>query len=195
MTTTTTTPTVTRELEGRTLPAPGVYQLDKAHSSVEFLARHLMISKVRGTFGEFSGTVTIGEVPEDSHVEVTIDAASVSTKESTRDDHLRSPDFFDVASYPTWTFASTAVKDAGNGRWQVTGDLTVRDITKPVVLDVEFEGGGLTPWGNTAVGFSATAEIEREQWGINWNQALETGGFLVGKKVAIELQVEANPAS
>lgn len=189
------TPAITRQHNGVELPLPGTYALDKAHSTVEFVARHLMISKVRGRFESFDGTFTIGEVPEDSHVEVTIDAASVSTKEGQRDDHLRSGDFFDVEHYPTWTFSSTKVEDEGDGIWKVTGDLTIRGVTKPVVLAVEFDGAGSTPWGTTAVGFSATAEIDREQWGVSFNQALETGGVVVSKKVTIDISVEANPVA
>lgn len=193
--TTTETPRLTREHEGQQLPAPGVYGIDKSHSTAEFVARHLMIAKVRGRFEEFSGTVTIGEQPEDSHVEVTIDASSISTAEPARDEHLRSPDFFDVGTYPTLSFRSTKVELGRNGRFTLTGDLTVRDVTKPVVLEGSFEGAGATPWGTAAIGFSAATEIDREEWGLTWNQALETGGVLVGRKVRIELSVEAVPAA
>lgn len=193
--TSTAAPSLTREYEGATLPAPGVYELDKAHSTVEFVARHLMIAKVRGRFDDLSGTITIAEVPEKSHVEVTIDAASISTKEPGRDEHLRSPDFFDVDSYPTLTFRSTGVEHTGDGRFDLTGELTLRGVTKPVVLHGEFEGSGATPWGTTAIGFTASAEIDREDWGMTWNQALETGGVLVGKRIRIELSVEAVPAA
>ena len=188
-------PEITRQRNGVDLPLPGTYALDKAHTTVEFVARHLMISKVRGRFENFDGTFTIGEVPEDSHVEVTIDAASVSTKEGQRDEHLRSGDFFDVEHYPTWSFKSTKVEDEGDGIWKVTGDLTIRGVTNSVALAVEFEGAGSTPWGTTAVGFSAIAEIDREKWGMTFNQALETGGVLVGKKVNIEISLEANPVA
>jgi polyisoprenoid-binding protein YceI len=193
--TTTASPGVTRDHGGATLPAAGVYDLDKAHTTVEFVARHLMISKVRGRFDDFSGTVTIGEVPEESHVEVTIDARSVSTNEPQRDEHLRSADFFDVERFPRWSFRSTGVELTGDGRFRLTGDLTVRDVTKPVVLDGEFEGAGATPWGTSAIGFTAATEIDRDEWGLTWNQALETGGVLVGKRVRVELSVEAVPAA
>jgi len=184
---------LTRDYEGSEIPVPGTYDLDVAHTTVEFVARHLMISKVRGRFADFSGTITVGETPADSSVEVTIQAASIETSQSQRDEHLRSADFFDVEQFPTLTFRSTKVERSGKGRWAVTGDLTVRDVTKPVVLDVEFEGANATPWGTQAIGFSASAEVDREEWGLTWNQALETGGVLVGKKASIELAVEATP--
>lgn len=187
--------TLTREFEGSTLPAPGTYQIDSSHTSVEFVARHLMISKVRGRFDDVSGVVTIGEVPEESRVEVTIDAGSLSTKDTQRDAHLRSPDFFDVETFPTLSFSSTGVEHTGDGRFRLAGELTIRGVTKPVVLDGEFEGASVTPWGTSAIGFTASTEVDREEWGLNWNQALETGGVLVGKRVKIELSVEATPAA
>ncbi|HZQ86666.1 MAG TPA: YceI family protein [Acidimicrobiales bacterium] len=191
MSTTTPTPTL-REINGRVIPEAGEYELDKAHTAVEFVARHLMISKVRGRFNDFSGVVTVGEKPEDSSVVVTIDVPSVSTGDAQRDGHLLSPDFFDAETYPAITFRSTKVVPVKGGDWKVTGDLTVRDVTKPVVLDVEFEGSHPTPWGTTPIGFSASTELDREDFGLTWNQALETGGVLVGKKIKIELSVEAN---
>ena len=176
--------------EGREVPHPGTYELDRSHSAVEFVARHLMISKVRGRFADFDGRIEIAQVPEDSSVEVTARAASVDTGDSARDDHLRSPDFFDAESYPTITFRSTRVEAHKSGRWDVHGDLTVRDVTRPVIVAVDFDGATRTPWGQDRVGFSAATELDREDWGLTWNQALETGGVLVGKKVRIELNVE-----
>ncbi len=190
MTTTSPVASLTRDYKGAAVPAPGVYDLDQAHTTVEFIARHLMITKVRGRFSSFSGSVTVAEVPEESSVEVTIDASSVHTSQDQRDTHLRSADFFEVETYPTLTFKSTSVALDGDG-WKVTGDLTVRDVTRPVVLDVEFDGANTTPWGSQAVAFSASTEIDREDWGLTYNQALETGGVVVGKKVRIELNVEA----
>ena len=172
------------------MPTAGVYDVDQAHTTVEFIARHLMITKVRGRFNTFSGTVTVAEVPEESSVDVTIDASSVHTSQDQRDAHLRSADFFEADKYPTLTFKSTSVALDGDG-WKVTGDLTVRDVTRPVVLEVEFDGANTTPWGTQAVAFSASTEIDREEWGLTYNQALETGGVVVGKKVRIELSVEA----
>ena len=184
--------TAVREVNGQQVPEAGEYELDKAHTSVEFVARHLMISKVRGRFNDFSGVINIAEKPEDSSVVVTIDVGSVSTGDAQRDGHLTSPDFFHAESFPTIVFRSTKVEQAKAGEWKVRGDLTVRDVTKPVTLDVEFEGSHPTPWGTTPIGFSASTELDREDYGLTWNQTLETGGVLVGKKIKIELSVEAN---
>ena len=194
MTTTTHTEALTRDYQGTSVPAAGEYQLDTAHSTVEFVAKHLMVAKVRGRFADFSGTVTIAEVPEESHVEVTIDAASISTGNPDRDTHLRSGDFFDVERFPTLEFRSTEVAHSGGDGWAVTGDLTLHGVTRPVVLHVEFAGASPTPWGTRAVGFTAWAEVDREDWGLTWNAALETGGVVVSKKVRLELEVEASAA-
>jgi polyisoprenoid-binding protein YceI len=183
--------TLTREYLGASVPRAGSYQIDTAHSTVEFVARHMMVSKVRGRFNVFSGTVTIAEVPEESHVEVTIDAASVSTGEPNRDNHLRSADFFDVETYPTLQFRSTKVEHHKGENWKVEGDLTLHGVTKAVVLEVEFAGASPTPWGTNAIGFTASTEVDREDWGLTWNAALETGGVVVGKKVRLELEIEA----
>lgn len=180
-----------RDLDGREIPAAGTYTLDPAHSTVEFVARHLMVSKVRGRFNDVQAEITIAEAPEQSHVEVTIATASVSTGEPKRDEHLRSADFFEAETYPTMTFRSTKVEPVRHDKWEVTGDLTIHGVTKPVVLEVEFNGAGPTPWGTTAVGFSAFTELDREDWGLTWNAALETGGVVVSKRVRIELEVEA----
>ncbi|HEY5251611.1 MAG TPA: YceI family protein [Acidimicrobiales bacterium] len=190
MTTTTPTASLTREYEGSVIPTPGIYDIDAKHTSVEFVARHLMISKVRGRFDDVEGTITVADVPENSSVNVKIGAASVRTGEDQRDAHLRSGDFFDTDTHPHLTFTSTSVAKAGD-QWKVTGDLTISGVTKPVVLDVDFDGANTTPWSTTAVGFSASTEIDREQWGLTYNQVLETGGVMVGKKIRIELNVEA----
>jgi polyisoprenoid-binding protein YceI len=183
--------TFTREYQGLTVPQPGTYVLDTGHTTVEFVGRHLMITKVRGRFTDFSGEIVIGEAPEDSSVNVTINAASVDSSDEKRDGHLRSPDFLDVEKYPTITFRSTEVKVDNDGTAKVTGDLTVKDVTRPVSLDVEFDGAQADPWGGQRLGFSATSEIDREDWGLTWNVALETGGMLVGKKIRLELNVQA----
>ena len=172
------------------LPAAGEWSFDLAHSRVGFVARHLMVTKVRGQFARFDGTFTIGEDPTDSAVDVTIDVASISTGEPQRDGHLLSPDFFDAENYPTIRFRSTGVRHAGGDQWALDGELTVKDVTRPVTLDVEFEGIASDPWGNEKAGFSASVEVDREAWGLTWNQALETGGVLVSKKVKIEIDVE-----
>ena len=185
------TATPIRTYQGQNIPEPGAYTLDTSHSTVEFVGRHLGFAKVRGRFTKFAGQIEIAEVPEESSVEVEIDVASVDSADQRRDDHLRSPDFFDVENHPQITFKSTGVRGAGESRWDVTGDLTVRGITRPVVLHVEFEGGDADPWGGQRVGFSASTEVDREDWGLTWNQVLESGGLLVGKKIKIELSVEA----
>lgn len=182
----------TRIVEGRQLPPVGRWMIDPAHSDVQFVARHMMISKVRGRFREFEGWLDIAERPEDSSVEVVIQAASIDTGDSQRDAHLRSPDFLDVEQFPEIRFRSTSVRPAGDDdRYEVVGDLTIRGVTRPVTLDVEFEGIAVDPWGGTRAGFVASGEINREDFDVTWNQALETGGFLVGKGVRVELDVEA----
>ncbi len=173
-----------------TVPEAGTYEIDPSHSVVEFVVRHLGLAKVRGRFNEFGGTIEVGDDPADSSVEVTVDAASIDTRDEKRDEHLRSPDFLDVANHPTLEFRSTGVRQKGDN-WFVDGDLTIRGETKPVSLELEFEGGTTDPWGNIRMGCSAATEVNREDFGLTWNQALETGGWLVGKQVRIELSVEA----
>jgi polyisoprenoid-binding protein YceI len=182
--------TILRTRDDRAIPVAGEYQIDGAHTSVEFVGRHMMISKVRGRFSDVQGRITVGEVPEDSHVEVEIGVGSISTGNADRDAHLLNADFFDVERYPDITFRSTGVKARGD-TWDVTGDLTVRDTTRPVTLQVEFEGADASPFGDQRIGLSATTEVDREDFGLTWNVALESGGVLVGKKVRIELAVEA----
>jgi polyisoprenoid-binding protein YceI len=182
---------IVRTHDDRDIPVAGVYTIDPAHTSVEFVGRHLMITKVRGRFPEVSGTITIDDEPERSHVEVEIGVASIDTGNTDRDNHLRSADFFDVDHHPTMSFKSTKVEASGSGTWLVTGDLTVRDVTRPVTLQVDFDGAGSSPVGDERISFSAAAEVDREDWGLTWNMALETGGVLVGKKVRIELNVQA----
>ena len=192
MSTQTPTPTIpTRQLDGVQLPAAGRYELDLSHSSVGFSVRHLMVSKTKGRFTDFAGTVTIGEDPLDSSVEVEIRAASIDTRDEARDGHLRSPDFFDTDTHPVITYRSTAVSPAGNGAWRVEGDLTVAGVTNPVPLTVSFEGGVVDPWGGARIGFEAHAELDREAFGLTWNQALEAGGVVVGKTVKIDIEAEA----
>ena len=179
---TTTTPTPT--------DLAGVWTIDTAHSSVGFSVRHMMVSKVRGRFTEYEGTITIAEDPLQSTAVVTVQTASITTNDDKRDEHLRSGDFFDVETYPTMTFQSTALSGA-DSEYQLGGDLTIRGVTRPVVFDVEFNGAGHNPWGAMVAGFSATAGISREDFGLTWNQPLESGGILVGDKVTIELDIEA----
>jgi polyisoprenoid-binding protein YceI len=167
------------------------WNIDASHSTAEFSIRHLMISNVRGRFGKLTGTVELDpKNPEASSIDVTIDAASIDTRDEKRDAHLRSADFFDVEKYPNVAFKSKSVKRAGDG-FEVLGDLTMHGITKEVVLEVEaLSNPGKDPWGNTRVGTSATAKINRKDWGLHWNAALETGGVLVGEQVKISLEVE-----
>ena len=186
------TPTpLTRTIDGHEVPAAGTYELDLAHSSVGFSVRHLMVSKTKGRFGDFHGTVTIAEDPLASSVAVDIQVASVDTRDEARDGHLRSADFFDAESHPTITYRSTKVTPAGKDRWVVDGDLTVSGTTHPVPLEVTFEGGARDPWGGARIGFTAHTELDREAFGLTWNQALETGGVLVGKQVRIDIEAEA----
>lgn len=171
------------------LPAAGTWTIDASHTNVGFKVRHLGLAKVRGRFTAFEGAVDVAERPEDSTVEVTIDASSVDTHDEGRDAHLRGADFFDVEKNPTWTFRSTGITGSGTD-WRLDGDLTIAGVTRPVSLDVEFDGVTQDPWGGTRAGFTASTEINREDWGLTWNAALETGGFVVGKKVTLELDVE-----
>jgi polyisoprenoid-binding protein YceI len=182
MSETTTTPT------GTTIPA-GTYEIDPSHSSAAFQVRHLGLSKVRGSFERFTGTVVVDEDPASSSVVVTLDADSFTTGDADRDGHVKSGDFLDIEQFPTLTYRSTGVRQDGSD-WVVEGELTIKDVTRPVPLTVEFEGAGNDPWGNARLGFSATTEFDREDFGITWNQALETGGVLVGKKVKVSIDVE-----
>jgi polyisoprenoid-binding protein YceI len=172
-------------------PPAGTWKIDPGHSSVTITARHLMVSKVRGNLTDFEGTIHVGERPEDSWVEVSIDAASVNTANPQRDEHMRSPDFLDVGNFPKIEFRSTKTELSGDSTLRVTGDLTVRGVTKPVVLEVEYLGLSVDPYGNTKAAFTATTELDREEWGMTWNMALETGGVLVGKRLQVELDIQA----
>ncbi len=174
-----------------TIQAVKTYALDPSHTTAEFVARHLMISKVRGRFTAVAGTI---EVPDDSSVptaiNVTIDAASIDSREPQRDTHLRSADFLDVEKFPQITFTSTAVDGTGDA-FNVRGDLTIHGVTRSVVLDTTFEGRTGDPWGGERIGYEAHTKISRKDFGLEWNVALETGGVVVGDEVKIELNVEA----
>lgn len=180
-----------RTVDSVEVPAAGTYALDASHSHVGFAVRHLMVSKARGRFADFSGSIQIAEDPLASSVDVTIDTASIDTRDERRDGHLRSGDFFDVETYPTMTYRSAKVTPAGKNRWTVEGDLTIRGVTRSIPLEVSFEGGATDPWGGARIGFSAKAELDRDDFGLSWNQTLETGGVVVGKKVTIEIEAEA----
>ncbi|MFC4063037.1 YceI family protein [Planomonospora corallina] len=185
----------TRTWENLQIPAPGTYNLDVAHTHIGFVVKHMMVSKVRGSFGEFSGSVTVAENPLESSAELTIKTGSIDTGVADRDGHLRGDDFLAVEKFPELTFRSTRVVGHSGDEFTVAGDLTIRDVTKPVELTVEYGGAGTNPWGQEVWGFTITTEIDREEFGLTWNQALETGGVLVGKKVKIEIEGEANPAA
>ena len=189
------TVSVLRTHDDRVIPVAGAYDIDGAHTSVEFVGRHLMITKVRGRFTDVSGRITIAEEPEASHVEVEIGAASLSSGNADRDTHLKSADFFDVERFPTITFRSTSVTALADNTWEVVGDLTVRDTTRPVTLQVDFDGADVSPLGDERIGFSAATDLNREDFGLTWNMALETGGLLVGKTARIELAVQAIAAT
>jgi polyisoprenoid-binding protein YceI len=168
------------------------WMIDKSHSTVEFSVRHMMVSRTRGRFAEFEGEINLDEDNlANSSVSVTIDTASIDTKDPKRDEHLRSADFFDAANHPKMTFQSTEVRPLRGDKFQVIGDLTIRDVTQKVVLDVEKLGLTKSPWGNEVVGFEASTEINRADYGLTWNVALETGGFLVDDRIKVSLGVEA----
>jgi polyisoprenoid-binding protein YceI len=169
---------------------PGVWNVDPVHSSIGFVARHLMISKVRGTFGTFSGTLTIAEDPLQSKVEASADVASITTGDDARDTHLKSPDFFDVEKYPIMTLVSTGIESDGSD-YVLHANLTIRGITKPVDFELEFDGVSKDPWGGTRAGFAAETEVNRKDWGLEWNMVLETGGVMLGEKVKIQLEIQA----
>lgn len=168
----------------------GTWKIDPAHSGVEFIVTHLMISKVRGRFSDISGTVETDGTPEGSRIEVEIGTASITTNDSGRDTHLRSADFFDVEKYPKIRFVSTGVKSRSDTEFGVSGDLTIRGVTRPVELKVEREGMGRDPWGNDRAGFSGSLRIDRRDFGLTWNQALEAGGVMVSNEVKLTIDVE-----
>ena len=173
-----------------TTPATGTYAIDASHSHVGFKARHLVVAKVRGSFSDVTGSVEIAEEPLQSSVQVEVQLASIDTGDETRDGHLRSADFFDIENHPTMTFRSTGVRAVGGDRFDVDGELTVRGITRPLTLHAAFDGTAQDPWGGERAAFSATGKVNREEFGLTWNQALETGGVLVGKDIDLEIEAE-----
>jgi polyisoprenoid-binding protein YceI len=177
-----------------TLPATltGTYTIDPTHSRVGFVARHAMVTKVRGSFNDFAGTGRLdSEDPAASRVELVIQAASIDTRNADRDAHLRSNDFFDMETHPDIRFTSTAVEALGADTYRVTGDLTIKGITKPVTVDFEFTGSATDPFGNDRVGFEGSTAVNRKDWGVTWNAPLEAGGILVSEKVTLEFEVSA----
>jgi len=180
-----------RGYDGVSIPPAGTYELDVAHTVVGFVARH-MLSKVRGQFTEFTGTIEVGESPEDSRVDVEIKAGSITTHTEKRDEHLTSGDFLEIEKHPVLAFTSTTVRPTGGTSFELDGDLTIKDITRPVTLLGEFLGWGPDMEGKPMLAASAKTTIDREDWGMTWNMAVEAGGFLVGKKVDLEIEVEAH---
>jgi polyisoprenoid-binding protein YceI len=165
--------------------------IDPSHSEVAFSVRHMMLTKARGRFDRFSGTVEFDEQnPANSTVNVTIEADSIDTKDEKRDGHLKSPDFFDVANFPHLTFVSKKVEAVDDTHGKIIGDLTIRGVTNEVVLDTEYNGQSKAPWGTTSAGFSATTKISRADYGLTWNVGLETGGVLVGDEVTVAIEIE-----
>ncbi len=169
--------------------APGTWTIDPTHTTIAFVARHMMLSKVRGTFGDFTADVTIGDDPLESVVTAEVQMASIDTGNTDRDAHLRNNDFFAIDEFPTMSLRSTDVQRDGDD-YVLHTELTVRGVTRPVDFALEFGGIGQDPWGNTRAGFEASATINRKDFGIEWNTALETGGVLVGDKIQIELDVQ-----
>jgi polyisoprenoid-binding protein YceI len=179
----------TRNVQGVAVPTAGTYEIDPGHSVVEFVVRHLGLAKVRGRFNEFAGSFVVADDIAASTAQVDIRAASIDTRNPDRDAHLRSPDFLNAEEHPSVEFRTTGLRQEA-GEWFLDGTLSLAGVTRPVTLTVEFEGAAKDPWDNERVGFSATTSVNREDFGLTWNQALESGGWLVGKDVKIELSVE-----
>jgi polyisoprenoid-binding protein YceI len=170
----------------------GTYTVDTAHSRFGFVARHAMVTKVRGSFNEFEGSATIdGDNPANSSVTISLDVASVDTRNAQRDGHLRTNDFLDVENYPKITFTSTSITHDGGDDFQVTGDLTVKDVTKSITIPLEFQGSATDPFGNQRIGFEGSTQIQRSDYGVTYNAALETGGVLVSDKITLEFEISA----
>jgi polyisoprenoid-binding protein YceI len=170
----------------------GTYTLDTAHSRVGFVARHAMVTKVRGAFNDFEGTAVIdGAEPANSSVSLVIKVDSIDTRNAQRDGHIRTNDFLDIESYPEIRFVSTSIEHEGGNDFQVTGDLTIKDVTRSITLPLEYQGAAKDPFGNDRIGFEGSVVINRKDWGITWNAALETGGVLVSEKVTLEFEISA----
>jgi polyisoprenoid-binding protein YceI len=169
---------------------PGTWTVDAGHSTIGFVVRHLVVAKVRGQFTDFTGTITVGENPLESKVEASVVANSIDTRDEGRDGHLRGGDFFDAENHPQWTLVSTGI-DAKGSNYVLHTDLTIKGVTKQVDFALEFDGVAVDPWNNTKAGFTAEAEISRKDFGLEWNVALEAGGFVVGDTVKITLEIEA----
>jgi polyisoprenoid-binding protein YceI len=180
-----------RVYEGVTIPVPGTFDLDPAHTTIGFTARHMMVSKVRGQFADFTGSITIAEDPIDSSAEATIKTASIDTRHPDRDAHLTSPDFLDVEKYPEILFRTVRVTARQGATFTVLGDLTIKDVTREVELTLELEGVGVSPYGKQVLGFSLSGEIDRDEFGITYNMVLETGGVMISKNIKLDITGEA----
>jgi polyisoprenoid-binding protein YceI len=181
----------TRDWEGVTIPGPGVFDLDPAHTRIGFSARHMMVSKVRGRFAEFTGSITVADDPLQSTASADIKAGSIDTGQPDRDGHLVSTDFLNVEKWPELTFRTTRITGHQRNVFTLLGELTIKDVTREVELTLEIEGVGNSPYGKQVLGFTLTTEISREDYGMTWNVAVEGGGVLVGKAVKIEIEGEA----
>ncbi|MGH9209548.1 MAG: YceI family protein [Acidimicrobiales bacterium] len=182
--------TPTRTIDGQVLPETGTFKADPTHSILGFSVRHMMIAKVRGRFTTFDATLVVADDPLQSTLTVEVDLASVDTRDDQRDGHLRSPDFFDVETYPKMTYRSTGVTQLGDATVKIDGELDLHGITRLLSLEAVYEGVGTDPWGGQRVGFSAIGELDREDFDLTWNQPLATGGVLVGKQVRLEIETE-----
>jgi len=180
-----------RDYEGLTIPTPGVFAIDPAHTEVSAVVRHLMVSKVRGSFSGVTGTIVVAENPEESTVVAAIPTATINTGVADRDGHLRSADFLDVENHPTIAFRSTGLAHRRGEKFVLKGELTLRGVTRELELDLEFDGAARSPYGKDVIAFTATTEFDREDFGITWNAALETGGVVVSKKVQVQITAEA----
>ena len=170
----------------------GTWDIDASHSSLGFSAKHAMVTTVRGRFADFAGQLRLdGTQPDRSRADVTVQLGSVDTNSEGRDEHLRSPDFFDVASHPTMSFSATRAEAKGDGEYRLYGDLSIRGVTREVALDITYNGAVIDPWGNLRAGFEGATTINRKDWGLTWNAALEAGGILVSDKVKIRLDISA----
>lgn len=183
------------EIKNRRVFSMANWTVDQSHSSIGFSVKHMMVSKVKGAFDSYSAQIEAADLADLStaNISFAIDAASINTRSEDRDNHLKSADFFDAEQFPKITFQSTSIEKSGDD-YKVTGDLTIKDVTKPVTFDVEFNGKGTNPWGQAVYGFEAETSINREEFGLTWNAALETGGVLVGKDIKISVELEVNPA-
>jgi polyisoprenoid-binding protein YceI len=182
---------LTREWKGMTVPAPGVFKLDPAHTHLGFLARHMMVSKVRGRFADYDGTIVVADDLLESSVDVTIKVESIDTREEARDGHLRSADFFEVETHPEITFKSSRIEHVGDEQFAITGELTIKSVSKEITLEASYEGVVTDPYGGQRIGFDVRGELDRFDFGLTWGAALETGGLVVGRKINLEFQLEA----